>query len=88
MNCDRCGKKLDYRNHFPVRRYKHVYWTAVVGSRLHSLNGSNHMTQEFDLCYGCENELIRFLNGCELKSEDEIIDEPDTIRNELAVNDD
>ena len=70
-NCDRCGKELGYRNDFPVQRHKRVYWTAVVGSRFHSFDGSNHTTQEFDLCYDCENELIRFLNGCELRGDAE-----------------
>lgn len=68
-NCDRCGKELGYQNEFPVQRHKRVFWTATVGSRFYSFDGLNSMTKEFDLCLDCENKLIRFLNGEELRGD-------------------
>lgn len=68
--CDRCGKKLGWTNEFPVKRHKRVFWTAVFGSRFHTLSGRDNVTEEFDLCYDCESELIRFLNGGEVKGDD------------------
>ena len=68
--CDRCGKAIESgHKQFPVRRvWKPGFW-RVLASSMFLCDDTREV--EVDLCFECENGMIRYLNGAELESEGE-----------------
>lgn len=68
--CDRCGKAVESGHKvFPVKRVrKHGFWRVLAGAMFLR---EDTREVEVDLCFECENGMIRYLNGAELESEGE-----------------